>query len=167
LLKKPKAKEGYRVCLVCGEEKPLTTECFPKRGGTHQFRHICRLCVRVRNKVKLENNVMRRINKNVSNRIRLIIRDKKSRVSEYYLGCSSGFYRRYLESLFREGMSWGNYGKDGWEIDHIRPVSSYNLTNQEELLAAFNYTNTQPLWAKENMVKNSSYNGKKYYYELV
>lgn len=40
-------------------------------------------------------------------------------------------------------------------IDHIRPCSSFDLTKTKEQYKCFNYTNLQPLWAKENLVKRS------------
>jgi hypothetical protein len=52
-------------------------------------------------------------------------------------------------------MTWENYCFDVWHIDHIKPVSSFDLTLPEEQLKAFNFKNLQPLWAKENLEKGS------------
>jgi hypothetical protein len=63
----------------------------------------------------------------------------------------------YIESLFKPGMTWDNHGgADGWEIDHIIPLASFNLNNREEQLAAAKYTNLQPLWRHENRTKSNS-----------
>jgi 5-methylcytosine-specific restriction endonuclease McrA len=56
-----------------------------------------------------------------------------------------------MESLFKEGMTWDNYGE--WEIDHIIPLSSSN--SEKELNKLFHYTNLQPLWAVENLKKKN------------
>lgn len=72
------------------------------------------------------------------------------------LGCSVDFLKTYLESLFQSGMSWDNWTLNGWHIDHISPLSSFNLSNRDELLKACHYTNLQPLWAKDNLAKSNS-----------
>ena len=69
-------------------------------------------------------------------------------------GCSISKLRAHLEKQFKPGMSWKNHGFYGWHIDHIIPLSSFNLSNRKELLEACHYTNLQPLWAEENLRKN-------------
>ena len=71
------------------------------------------------------------------------------------LGCTFQELRNYLESLFQEGMSWDNYGE--WHIDHIKPCSKFDLTKKEEQEICFHYSNMQPLWAKDNLVKNNNH----------
>jgi len=77
---------------------------------------------------------------------------KNDRTIEY-LGCSIGDYMNYLESMFDENMTWENQG-EYWEIDHIRPIASFDLNNEDELYSCFHYTNTQPMEALENRLKS-------------
>ena len=69
------------------------------------------------------------------------------------LGCTIAELKDYLERLFQPGMSWANHGE--WHIDHIRPLAKFDLTDRAQLLQACHYTNLQPLWATENMMKGA------------
>lgn len=64
------------------------------------------------------------------------------------MGCTGREAYDYIASKFTEGMSWDNHGE--WHIDHIKPLSSFNLENREQFLEAVHYTNLQPLWAEDN-----------------
>ena len=71
------------------------------------------------------------------------------------LGCSQEELKQHIEKQFTDGMSWDNHSNNGWHLDHITPLSSFDLTDREQLLKAVHYTNLQPLWAKENLSKGS------------
>ena len=73
------------------------------------------------------------------------------------VGCSIDELKAHLESQFKEGMSWENYGRYGWHIDHIKPLAKFSLSERENQLKAFNWKNLQPLWAEENHRKSSRY----------
>jgi 5-methylcytosine-specific restriction endonuclease McrA len=75
-----------------------------------------------------------------------------------------GDLKSHLEFLFTEEMSWDNYGKTGWVIDHIRPLASFDILEKEEMRKAWDLNNLQPLWASENSKKSSIYEGIKYTY---
>jgi glutaredoxin len=69
-------------------------------------------------------------------------------------GCSVKELKIHLEKQFQDGMSWDNYGE--WHIDHIKPCSSFDLTRPEEQRKCFHYSNLQPLWAMDNILKGDS-----------
>jgi len=73
------------------------------------------------------------------------------------LGCTGEEWRSHLESTFKPGMSWENYGRgeSEWQIDHIAPVSSFDQENHLQQLICWNYRNTQALWSHENMAKGN------------
>jgi hypothetical protein len=77
--------------------------------------------------------------------------------SEELLGCSFDEVRKYLESKFKDGMTWENHGLYGWHIDHIKPCASFDLTNEIEQRECFHYTNLQPLWAFDNLSKSDKW----------
>jgi hypothetical protein len=69
------------------------------------------------------------------------------------VGCTPEFLREYIEQKFTEGMSWDNYGRNGWHVDHIIPLSS--AKNESEIYKLCHYTNLQPLWESENIKKSN------------
>lgn len=95
-----------------------------------------------------------KIKMNLSRRLRTLL-DKDLKKTIDFIGCSMDELKNHLESLWKPGMSWDNYSIDGWHIDHIIPCASFDLTNTEEQLRCFHYTNLQPLWAKDNLSKGS------------
>lgn len=71
------------------------------------------------------------------------------------LGCTVLELRAHIEAQFHPGMSWTNYGnKTGqWSLDHIIPLSSFDLSNREEFLKACHFLNLSPMWHIENLEK--------------
>ena len=51
-------------------------------------------------------------------------------------------------------MDWNNHGSV-WEIDHIIPCDSFNMLDFNQQKQCFHYTNTQPLFKKENRIKSN------------
>jgi len=80
-------------------------------------------------------------------------RVKKSNTTINLVGCSINHLKNHIEKKFKKGMSWSNYGK--WHVDHIRPCVSFDFRKPEEQRECFNYTNLQPLWAKDNLKKQA------------
>ncbi len=98
-----------------------------------------------------------RLRCSLSRRIRQCLkstRTKKSNPALKLLGCSIKELKLHLEKRFKRGMTWKNYGLFGWHIDHIFPVSSFDLTKESEQKKCFHYTNLQPLWAPDNIKKS-------------
>jgi hypothetical protein len=71
------------------------------------------------------------------------------------IGCTIEFLKKHLTEQFVFGMSWKNYGRNGWEIDHIKPCAAFNLSKPSEQKKCFNYKNLQPLWANDNRSKGA------------
>ena len=107
-----------------------------------------------RNRDRRQSDIQYRIGHNLRRRIRRALAGQTKGGSFGLLcGCTIDHLRQHLESQFAEGMSWDNYGKGGWEIDHIRPCCEFDMTNPSQQLECFNYRNLQPLWANDNRSK--------------
>ena len=105
-------------------------------------------------RIKKQKNEKLRIISNLRSRISQFIKSKKIHKDNKTLdlvGLSLNELKIHLQSQFKEGMSWENYGS--WHIDHIIPLSSAQTT--EEFNKLCHYTNLQPLWASENLSKGN------------
>jgi hypothetical protein len=104
-----------------------------------------------------------RIIQNYRGRVRGALLNGKASKSEKtheLLGCCGAQFVEYISLKLLPGMTLGNYGE--WELDHIRPVASFDLGDPEQVKECFNFSNIQPLWAKDNRSKGSKYNGLRY-----
>jgi len=107
-----------------------------------------------------------RLSGNLRNRLRRALEcnyKKGSAVSD--LGISIEEFRLYMESKFEIGMSWDNYGEYSpivprWNINHIKPLSKFDLTDKKQLKEACHHTNLQPMWALPNLIKGNKYDAK-------
>lgn len=102
---------------------------------------------------RTNSNINIRLAKRIRTRVHKYLLSESGHSLEL-LGCSIEEFRHHLEQQFEPGMTWSNYGKGGWHIDHIVPVMWFDLTNKREALICFNYRNCRPLWSKENGSKN-------------
>ena len=98
-----------------------------------------------------------RIRGNLSSRLAIAVRrgGGKAASTAALVGCCLTDLKSHLESLFQPGMSWDNYGRKGWHVDHVRPCASFDMTDREQQKACFHFSNLQPLWAKDNYHKSS------------
>ena len=102
-----------------------------------------------------------KLKKNLRNRLYIALRDgHKTGSAVRDLGCSIEQLRQHLESRFKPGMSWKNHNHRGWHIDHIRPLTAFNLSDRAQFSQAVHYTNLQPLWALDNIRKGDRTEGR-------
>jgi hypothetical protein len=101
---------------------------------------------------KIENRLKNSLRSRVRNFLKSvnIIKTNKTILM---VGCSPESLKKHLEKQFKEGMCWDNYGYHGWHIDHIIPLSS--AKTEEEIYKLIHYTNLQPLWARDNLIKSN------------
>jgi len=71
------------------------------------------------------------------------------------LGYTPNDLVKHLESQFKDGITWENYGE--WHVDHKLPISSFTFTdmNDPEFKKCWSLENLQPLWELENLSKST------------
>lgn len=87
-------------------------------------------------------------------RVAKAAQQRKALGSIEYLGCSIEEFIIYIEGLFTEGMTWENYGRGGWCLDHVIPID-YFVKNDLDIWKANHYLNLQPLWWEDNLKKSN------------
>ena len=78
------------------------------------------------------------------------LKNDKQMNSTEYLGCNIETFKQHIEQQFTDRMLWENYGE--WHIDHKIRLK-YSKSSLEDVAQRLHYTNTQPIWASENMSK--------------
>ena len=65
--------------------------------------------------------------------------------------------RVHLERQFLKGMTWENWSRDGWHLEHVLPLASFKFTSPDDLefRAAWALTNLRPMWATDNIRKGA------------
>lgn len=75
----------------------------------------------------------------------------KDSITQKIIGCDWFTLKNHIENQFVDGMSWDNFNKI--HIDHKIPLSS--AKSKEEVFSLCHYTNLQPLWAVDNLIKSN------------
>lgn len=107
------------------------------------------------NTERLKEDVCYKISKSLRTRLYVALKKNYKKGSAIRdLGCSIEEFIVYISEMFDSNMSWSNYGKY-WTIDHIIPLSLFNLTNENCLKKAVHFTNLQPLEKIQNIKKGN------------
>ena len=83
----------------------------------------------------------------------------KTRSSIEYLGCNAEYFIEYIKKKMDLWNETNEVKMDftNIHIDHIKPVTAFNLDDEDEFLDCCNYTNMQPLLAQDNLSKNNKW----------
>jgi hypothetical protein len=128
---------GNKKCNYCDETKPV---CY--------FRHNrlkCKVCERDDPKDKFK--------RNIRTRIYTCLHSNKNKKTIEYLGCGYDDYVKWI-SYNSHNYTLENHGQI-WHIDHVIPLSKFDLYNKEEIMIAFNWKNTTAVSVKDNLSKNN------------
>ena len=143
--------DGYRMmCKQCELENKRKRNQNPerkKKNSKYMMEYI-------------KKNIQAKIAQNVRIRIGSFLKKRGIHYSESLsklVGCSREELISHIESTFKPGMTWENYGMHGWHVDHIKPLAKFNLNTEKEREKACHYTNLQALWAEENIAKKDKF----------
>lgn len=78
----------------------------------------------------------------------------KTATTMKYFSCDVEFFVKWLTYCFTDNMTIDNHGSL-WHLDHVIPISLFDLTNPDELYLGFHYLNYMPLNGKINMSKGN------------
>lgn len=76
----------------------------------------------------------------------------KNITTKELISCTTEELWIHLEKYFKDGMTRKNHGIV-WHVDHIIPLTFFNLLDKTERKLACHYGNLQPLFVQENLSK--------------
>lgn len=120
-----------------------------------------------KDKIRISNNIYQKnrrktdINFAVISYCRSIVRNALNSTPKYehtmaYFMCSNKEFREHIEKQFESWMNWKNHGNGvgKWNIDHIIPISFFNILDPTELYMCCRYQNLRPISWEKNRAKS-------------
>jgi len=152
-------RAGENTCSECAKQKTYKW----RDNNKEQFLDICKKYRKKPSSMQKRNEYCRQKYKNdeqyrlsiaYRRQIREVITLNRdlTHISRALLGCTVECFKNWLEFNFIEDMKWNNYGMY-WTMDHIIPVSSFNLSDFDEACKCFNWENVAPIKKRNNNTK--------------
>jgi hypothetical protein len=146
-------KDGYRnQCVICHSKRW-------KHYYTCGYNTVLRQKLQTDEVYKIKQNQRAYLHQHLKKQ-----GSKKDLGTMEYLGCSSQMLKDWLSSQFTNQMTWGH---KTWQIDHVIPVSLFDLGNDDEQKLAFHWTNLQPLEKSENQSKYNKFIAHQYCNSII
>jgi len=162
-----RAAAAGRKWRAANREKALTTQRKWKAENRDKIRESERLRrERTRDKVREKQrrcDARRRqdpayvLKKRIKARLRQMLTRVPSKRTEEILGYTKEQFAKHIERQFTHGMSWERLLNGEIHIDHIVPVSSFNIVTADDpdFKACWGLSNLRPMWALENQKKQA------------
>ena len=147
-----------KVCSCCKKEKNVL-EYAKNRCCKDGFDNECKECKNKYNnaysKARKQYDPEFKLLTNMRARLGEALKGKsKSQTTRQLIGVDFEIFTKWIEFQFEEGMTMENYGSV-WHHDHVLPISSFNLLDEEELHKAMNWINIRPLSPLKNIKKSN------------
>ena len=147
------------ICL-----KSIFYKNIKKKDGVN---YMCKICMNkyikdyMKNRIKTDVNF--RLIRNTRRRIHHALKDRsKSSSTSDILGIDIETYKKCIEWQCTPEMNWTNI-----EIDHVKPICLFDVSEDEELREAFNWKNTQPLLKETHSQKGINFNFLDYQLQFI
>lgn len=105
-------------------------------------------------RIRYNSDMQFRMKKVLRSRFRKMMKSLKNDSALSLLGVPLVYFMKWIEFQWTSSMTWDNYGRE-WDIDHVKPCSSFDLTKEHEVRECFHWTNMQPLEKKLNYQKSN------------
>ena len=153
--KSPKRKDWHKSPRVLEMKKKISKEWYhiPENKKKKMERQAQGYAKRYKNDPTFRCFALLR--SSLSNFLKQVGTIKEDRTHEIVGYTPREFYDS-LKSKLKKGMTMENQGKDGWEIDHIRPLSWFTKGQEKECFAL---SNLKPEWAEWNVWKSNNFEG--------
>ena len=164
-------KEETITCIKCGDLKASSefypswisksgskcADCCSQEGSTSTAIATRDNYLQERRK----SDISFRLKERIRSRLNSAVKAKKKNGSAVKdLGCTIADFKEHVEGLFYESpthgaMTWQNWGvgPGKWQLDHIVPLSSVDLTSRFDFLRVVHYSNIRPLWHEDHVLK--------------
>ena len=111
-----------------------------------------------RYKQRILTDVNYKISKYCRRIVRRVLGGNKTKHTMIYFMCTQEEFKLHIERQFEPWMNWGNrgYGPGKWVIDHIIPISHFNMSDETEKYMCCRYQNLRPLSWEKNLAKGNS-----------
>jgi hypothetical protein len=153
-----------KICNICNIKLPIKN-FYKNKNRPDGLCHICKKC----DNKKRTKHASKQYKNDIQYKLSMILRLRINKAIKYNqksgsavrdLGCSIDDLKIHLEKQFymskrKKVMTWDNLSKNGWNIDHIKPLCSFDLTDRAQFLEACHYTNLQPLWVEDHYIKSA------------
>ena len=168
---KNKKKELSSIWYIKNKDKSATYNKIYREKNPLKVKELNKKW-KIYNKNKITKQAKERYNSDINFQLRSVLRARlnqainngqKAGSAVDDLGCSINKLKISLQLKFHrnprnkhEYMTWDNWSRTGWHIDHIKPLDSFNLSDTNQIKIACHYTNLQPMWATDNLKKGNN-----------
>lgn len=129
-------------------------------NNAEKFKRICAKWYQD-NKQRIYDRYNERYHTDLNFKIRRVCKDrlaaaikKNQRSTLDFLGCNIDHLTNWFAFNYDENMNDDNHGTY-WHIDHVIPISTFDLNDETQRRICFSWYNLSPLEAKNNMTKNN------------